>query len=243
MLKLSFAGGTDVGCVRTSNQDAYYIDPEGKFFIVADGMGGHAGGEEASRIAIECIRDYLQAVWDSHDPPEDMLTQAVLKANMAIVEDQLHNPDRSDMGTTVVVVLIRDGQAWYCHVGDSRLYRLRGAKLEQISIDHTWIARAVGAGLITPEEARVHPWRHMLLQCVGREDLKYVNVFPLDFVQGDRLLICSDGLTEEVSDDRIGYNLRTIRPPENAVKALINEAKQMGGRDNVTVVVIANERT
>jgi serine/threonine protein phosphatase PrpC len=243
MLKLSFAGATDVGCVRSSNQDAYYIEPNGRFFIVADGMGGHAGGEEASRIATECIRDYINGVWDTDDSPEDILTQAVLKANRAIVEDQIRNPHRADMGTTVVVVMIRNEQAWYSYVGDSRLYRLRGAKLDQISIDHTWIARAVGAGLINPEEARVHPWRHMLLQCVGREDLKFINVFPLDFVKGDRLLICSDGLTEEVSEDRIAYNLRSIRPPESAAQALIAEAKEMGGRDNVTVVIIANERT
>lgn len=243
MLKLSFAGASDAGCVRSSNQDAYYIEPNGRFFIVADGMGGHAGGEEASRIATECIKEYIEGVWDTDDPPEDILTQALLKANNAIVEDQLRNAHRADMGTTVVVVMIRHDQAWYSYVGDSRLYRLRGAKLDQISIDHTWIARAVGAGLINPEEARVHPWRHMLLQCVGREDLKFINVFPLDFVKGDRLLICSDGLTEEVSEDRIAYNLRSIRPPEVAAQALIDEAKEMGGRDNVTVVIIANERT
>jgi protein phosphatase len=171
-----------------------------------------------------------------------MLTQAVLKANTAIVSDQINHPNRADMGTTVVVVLLRHGQAWYCHVGDSRLYRLRGAKLEQISTDHTWIARAVQAGLLTPEEGRIHPWRHMLLQCVGREDLKVVPVNPLDFVEGDRLMICSDGLTEEVSDDRIAHYLKNIRNPDGAVRALVEEAKRQGGRDNITVIVIANER-
>lgn len=242
MTKLLFAGETDMGCIRSSNQDSFYIDPDGNFFIVADGMGGHAGGEEASRLAVESIKDYLYAVWDTQDPPEDMLLQAVLKANTAIVSDQINHPNRSDMGTTVVVVLLRDGQAWYCHVGDSRLYRLRGAKLEQISTDHTWIARAVGAGLITPEEGRVHPWRHMLLQCVGREDLKVVPVQPLEFVEGDRLMLCSDGLTEEVSDDRIAHHLKNIRSPESAARGLIEEAKANGGRDNITVVVIAYER-
>jgi len=242
MTKLLFAGYSDVGCIRSSNQDAFYIDPNGNFFIVADGMGGHAGGEEASRLAVECIKDYLHAVWDIEEPAEDMLMQAVLKANTAIVSDQINNPSRSDMGTTVVVVLLRHGQAWYCHVGDSRLYRLRGAKLEQISTDHTWIARAVGAGLITPEEGRVHPWRHMLLQCVGREDLKIIPVQPLEFVEGDRLMLCSDGLTEEVSDDRIAHHLKNIRSPESAARALIEEAKANGGRDNITVVVIAYER-
>ncbi len=242
MIKLLFAGDSDTGCLRSSNQDSYYIDPQGRFFIVADGMGGHAGGEEASRLAVECIRDYLEQVWHRDDPPEDMLTQAVLKANRAIVADQANHPSRADMGTTVVVVLLRNDQAWYCHVGDSRLYRLRGAKLEQISTDHTWIARAVQAGLITPEEGRVHPWRHMLLQCVGREDLQVIPVEPLDFVEGDRLMICSDGLTEEVSDDRIAHHLKNIRSPESAARALIEEAKRQGGRDNITVIVIAYER-
>lgn len=199
-------------------------------------------GEEASRLAVECIRDYLEQVWHTDDTPEEMLTQAVLKANTAIVSDQINHPNRADMGTTVVVVLLRHGQAWYCHVGDSRLYRLRGAKLEQISTDHTWIARAVQAGLLTPEEGRIHPWRHMLLQCVGREDLKVVPVNPLDFVEGDRLMICSDGLTEEVSDDRIAHYLKNIRNPDGAVRALVEEAKRQGGRDNITVIVIANER-
>jgi PPM family protein phosphatase len=242
-MKRLFAGETDTGCVRSANQDSYYIDPEGRFFLVADGMGGHAGGEEASRIAAQEIRAYLEIAWDRGETPQQLLQQAISKANMAIVADQHAHPIRGDMGTTIVLVIFKDEQPWYCHIGDSRLYRLRGAKLEQISDDHTWIARAVQTGAVNPDDARTHPWRHMLLQCLGREDLKQVAGAKIDVQPGDRLLICSDGLTEELSDDRIAFQLKSIRSCQQAAKALVEAAKLRGGRDNITVVIISNELT
>jgi protein phosphatase len=240
-MKLLFAGGSDVGCVRTSNQDSYYIDPDGRFFIVADGMGGHAGGEEASRITTESIGAYLSLEWGKNLSPQELLQQAVLKANQAILHDQNIHPVRGDSGTTVVVVMFIDEQSWFCHIGDSRLYRLRGPRLEQVSEDHTWIARAVQTGAVTIDEARSHPWRHMLLQCLGREDLKEITAQKVDFQPGDRLLLCSDGLTEELTDDRIASQLKANRSCHKAVESLIKAAKSHGGRDNVTVVVIARE--
>jgi serine/threonine protein phosphatase PrpC len=241
-MKLSFAGDTDKGCVRSANQDSYYIDPEGRFFIVADGMGGHAGGEEASRIATDTIKAYIESSWGNGYSAEELLRKAVQKANQEILLDQSQNPMRGDMGTTIVVVAIDDNeQPWFCHIGDSRLYRLRGSKLEQISDDHTWIARAIKTGTIGAEEARTHPWRHMLLQCLGREDIKLFEVQPVDIQPGDRLLICSDGLTEELSDDRIAFRLKSIRSAQQAAASLIEEAKSRGGRDNITVVIIHSE--
>ncbi|AFY70129.1 protein serine/threonine phosphatase [Thalassoporum mexicanum PCC 7367] len=241
-MKLSFAGDTDKGCVRAANQDSYYIDPEGRFFIVADGMGGHAGGEEASRIATDTIKAYLESSWNNGYTPEQLLREAVFKANQEILLDQTQNPMRGDMGTTVVVVAIDEKeQPWFCHIGDSRLYRLRGSKLDQISDDHTWIARAIQTGSVAIEEARTHPWRHMLLQCLGREDINLFQVQPVELQPGDRLLICSDGLTEELSDDRIAYRLKTIRSAQQAAASLIDEAKSRGGRDNITVVIIHSE--
>ncbi|CAN1210027.1 PP2C family serine/threonine-protein phosphatase [Tumidithrix helvetica PCC 7403] len=240
-MKRLFAGETDTGCVRSANQDSYYIDPEGRFFVVADGMGGHAGGEEASRIATQEIRAYLEIAWDQGETPQQLLQQAISKANLAIVADQNAHPIRGDMGTTVVIVIFKEAQPWYCHIGDSRLYRLRGAKLEQITDDHTWIARAVQTGAVNPNDARSHPWRHMLLQCLGREDLKPIEAAQIDIHPGDRLLICSDGLTEELSDDRIAYHLKSIRSCQQAAKALVEAAKLRGGRDNITVVIISNE--
>jgi PPM family protein phosphatase len=241
-MKLSFAGESDVGCVRKSNQDSYLIDPEGRFFIVADGMGGHAGGEEASRIATESIGAYLSLEWGKGSSPQQLLQQAVSKANQAIIYDQNTHPVRADSGTTIVVVIFVDGQTWFCHIGDSRLYRLCDEKLEQVSDDHTWIARAIQTGAVGPEEARTHPWRHMLLQCLGREEIREVTIQKVDFQPGDRMLICSDGLTEELTDEQIANQLQENQTCETAAEELVKAAKSHGGRDNVTVVVIANEQ-
>ena len=240
-MKRLFAGATDTGCVRSANQDSYYIDPEGRFFIVADGMGGHAGGEVASKIAVDSIRECLEALWNTETSIQKLMEDAIDKANQAIIRDQNANPVRSDMGTTVVLLLFRDNQPWYCHIGDSRLYRLRGAKLDQVSDDHTWIARAIQTGIVNADDAKTHPWRHMLLQCLGREDIKGVIAREVEWQPGDRLLICSDGLTEELSDDRITHQLKAIRNCQQAAQSLIESAKLRGGRDNITVIIVSNE--
>ncbi len=239
-MKRFSSGLTDVGLLRSVNQDAYYVDPEGRLFIVADGMGGHAGGQEASQIATQVIQDYVLAHWDSEEDSATLLRQALVEANAAILQDQRQHPERSDMGTTAVVVIFRDeAEPWCAHVGDSRLYRLRGATLEQMTVDHTWVAQAMKTGDMTADEARVHPWRHVLAQCLGREDLEHLDVQPLQIQPGDRLLLCSDGLTEEVSDPLIAQQLKQIRACDKAALALINAAKNHGGRDNITVVIVA----
>lgn len=216
-------------------------EPEGRFFIVADGMGGHAGGQEASRIATQTIREYLEEQWATEEASESLLRTALFKANQAIVQDQRQHPERGDMGTTIVVVVYRHDQFWSAHVGDSRLYRLRGAKLEQLTEDHTWVARAMRMGDLSPDQARVHPWRHVLAQCLGRQDLdpQQIEVQTLQVQANDRLLLCSDGLTEELSDHLIAQNLKSIRPCDMAAAALVKAAKDHGGRDNITVVVIS----
>ena len=240
-MKRLFTGLTDPGLVRTANQDAYCIDEDGRFFIVADGMGGHAGGQEASRIATEVIQQYLNEYWNSPQLSAELLKDAVLKANHAIIQDQMAHPERSDMGTTVVAVIFRDDQPMCAHIGDSRLYRLRGAQLDQITDDHTWVARAMKLGDITPSQARVHPWRHILSKCLGREDLNQVDVQSFDYKPNDRLLLCSDGLTEELSDHIITSQMKTIRSCEKAAIALIEAAKESGGRDNITVILVATD--
>lgn len=237
-MKRFFTGLTDPGLLRSVNQDAYYLDPQGRFFIVADGMGGHAGGQEASRIATHAIQSYLEERWDAEEPSKIILEQAFLKANQAILQDQSKHPERSDMGTTAVAVVFREDQPLCAHIGDSRLYRLRGAKLQQITEDHTWVARAMKLGDLTPDQARIHPWRHILSKCLGREDLRQIDVQPFDFQPNDRLLLCSDGLTEELSDQLIASHLKSIRACERAALALVNAAKDRGGRDNITVVIV-----
>ena len=161
-MKLHFIGVSDPGLIRSNNQDTYYIDPEGRFFIVADGMGGHAGGEQASRIAKEEIQASLLADWESSKSSQQVLESALWQANEGILRDQQNHPERADMGTTVVVVIFRSPeQPWCAHVGDSRMYRFRSSQLEQVTEDHTWVARALKVGEITLEEARIHPFRHV----------------------------------------------------------------------------------
>ena len=239
MKRFFTAGMTDTGLIRSVNQDAYAIDSEERFFIVADGMGGHAGGQEASRLAIETMKAFLTQQWETDIDSERLLQQAVLKANQAILKDQRSHPERADMGTTAVAVIFRGESPLCAHIGDSRLYRLRGAKLEQITEDHTWVAKAMRLGELTADQARVHPMRHVLAQCLGRPDLDQVEVRSLSVKSGDRLLLCSDGLTEELTDQLIANHLKSIRACEKAATALIDAAKHHGGRDNITVVIVA----
>jgi protein phosphatase len=249
-MQLCFAGGTSTGQVRPVNQDNYAIDPQGRFFLLADGMGGHAGGEEASRIAIRSIRDFLEATWDAEDfSSAHLLRKAILRANAAILADQNQHPERIDMGTTLVAVLQRLDVAesgnpavkdrfWYTHVGDSRLYRLRNQQLEQLTQDHTWIAQAVKQGNISVDQAREHPWRHILSQCVGRQELVAVPVQTLDLQRGDRLLLCSDGLTDELEDGAIAELLAAAPTCEAAVEGLLTAANAAGGHDNITTIAV-----
>lgn len=241
MLKLLFSGMTDPGLLRSSNQDAYFMDPEGRFFIVADGMGGHAGGQEASNIATQTIRAFIEENWESALETPALLHQALELANQAILKDQDSHPERRDMGTTAVVLIFRkesESHPWCAHVGDSRLYRLRGTDISQITEDHTWIARAVREGELTLDQSRNHPWRHVLSQCLGRKDMNRIDVRAIEAKAGDRFLLCSDGLTEELPDTVIAAHLKSIRAVNSAAQALVNSAKKQGGRDNITVVLV-----
>ncbi len=241
MSQRRFTGLTDTGLTRSVNQDNYYLDPEGRFFIVADGMGGHAGGQEASQIAARKIQAHLETYWDKDISCDRLLEEAFNEANQGILDDQDKHPERRDMGTTTIAVLFRQNQSWRAHIGDSRLYRLRNDQLEQISEDHTWVARALKMGDITPDQAKSHPWRHVLFQCLGRQELRQVDIVPLDVQQGDMLLLCSDGLTEEVPDDLISQLLQSGSDYEKMATELIAAANLAGGSDNITVVIVAQD--
>lgn len=240
-MKRRFAGLTDTGLVRAANQDAYYADPDGRFFIVADGMGGHAGGQEASQIATKNIQAYLNEHWNTHTSSNVLLEEAVERANRGILKDQNEHPERADMGTTVVVLMFRQGQSWCANVGDSRLYRLRESHLSQLTEDDTWVSQAIKGGEMTAEQAKVHPWRHVLSKCLGRQDLEKIAIYPLEVEAGDRLLLCSDGLTEEVPDESIRAVLQEHESLEETTAQLVERAKKAGGSDNITTVVVDHD--
>ncbi len=237
-MKRRFEGRTDTGLMRAVNQDCFDWDSDGRFFIVADGMGGHAGGQEASKIATNTISEYLKTHWNADIDSETLLKQAVEQANEKILEDQQAHPERAEMGTTVVAVIFRNEQCWCVHVGDSRLYLWRDQQLNALTEDHTWVAWALKSGSLSKEEAEVHPWRHVLSQCLGRQELYSIDIDLINVQLGDRLLLCSDGLTGEVSERSIAAYLDKKNTCEQAVTQLIETAKENGGSDNITVIVI-----
>jgi len=204
-------------------------------------MGGHTGGEEASRIATQVIRDYLLQHWQSDLETKVLLENAFKRANLAIVREQKLQPQCSDMGTTAVTIVFREQQPAIAHVGDSRLYLFREATLQQVTTDHTWINMALHQGDISKQEARNHPWRHILSRCLGREELDLIDIQTINVQLGDRLLLCSDGLTEELCDEHIAFQLQSHPAIEKAPAALLEAALASGGKDNITVVLIALE--
>ena len=240
MLKRKAIGLSDTGVVRNTNQDSYYLDPKGRFFIVADGMGGYIGGKEASEISIKTISRYLEENWESSLSSDLIIRQSIVDANEDILKAQELNPELSQMGTTVVVILFRGEYSWYGYVGDSRLYRLRNSLLEKLTDDHTWISNAVRRGELSQEQIRFHPWRHILLQCLGRRDLTSIDIEKLETIPGDLLLLCSDGLTEELRDQEIAEILTDENLVDSQTKAakLVEKAKRAGGSDNITVLLV-----
>lgn len=245
MTKLNFAGLSDPGAIRSTNQDAYYIDPDGRFFIVADGDADreeeYLGGAAAGRITIETIQAYLHAEWESSQPENYLLEEAFLEANKAILFDKEIHPERMDAKASALVVIFpASGQPWCAHAGSSRLYHIHdGKELNQVTEDDTWVARAVKMEDITREEAMTHPWRHVIYNQLGNESRVIVHTQPLDLNPNDILLLCTDGLTEEVTEQRIDGILRENSLVEKAAGALVKTAIDSGGSDNITVVCIS----
>ncbi|MBW2712868.1 MAG: Stp1/IreP family PP2C-type Ser/Thr phosphatase [Deltaproteobacteria bacterium] len=238
-IRLAYASLSDQGKLRESNQDAcreVFADDGGHVFIVADGMGGHAGGATASKLAVEAMSDHCTS---SSQDPGTRLRLAFALANQAIREGAQEQPDLTGMGTTGVALMFHnDGEAWVAHVGDSRAYRFRlGAGLEQLTLDHSVIADLVRRGEVTPEEAIIHPRRSQLLRAIGTETTVKVDVSAFPLQEGDRYLLCSDGLTAVVGDADIAGILRS-EEPANAVEKFVALANERGGPDNITVQVI-----
>ena len=223
---------THVGKVRTNNEDALiYIEPE--IYVVADGMGGQAAGEIASNILIDTVKNFLPAIPEPLN--EDILKKAILKSNAAILRAAENNPGYRGMGTTATILHIYNRRAYYAHVGDSRLYRLRDKKFEQITKDHSYVEELVRHGEITEAEARVHPMKNVLTQAVGVVEEISVDTASFSVESGDIFLLCTDGLTNMVDDKTIAEILMT---GENPAESLIENALKNGGNDNVSVIVV-----
>ncbi len=228
--------GTDTGRVRTGNEDSVFPTTSGRspgpaVLMVADGMGGAVAGEVASRLAVEAA---AAAGDDEHVDPVDR----VLAGNEAVVEASLEDPSLAGMGTTMTLVeLTPDGTANFAHVGDSRAYLLRDGELEMLTTDHTLVNSLIELGKITEDEAEHHPHRHLLTRVLGLGPVD-VDSFSIQLREGDRILLCSDGLTTMVTDFTIGQILAAGEGVEPTAWALIEQANMAGGVDNTTVVVI-----
>jgi len=229
-VKINWGAATDVGKRRAGNEDALLVDADRMLFAVADGMGGHNAGEVASATAIEALRATYK------DPPH--LSDAVKEANDAVIQKAATEAGYENMGTTLTAVAVDGDTATISHVGDSRAYLLRDGELTQVTDDHSWVEQLVREGKLTPEEAEVHPQRSIVTRALGIEANVTVDNDSVDLAPGDRVLICSDGLTSMVREPEIAATLRRDSNPQRAADGLVAAANKAGGEDNITVIVL-----
>ncbi len=233
---------TDVGRVREHNEDAAFA--RGSIFVVADGMGGHAAGEVASAIAASTLGELA----DRTDLTVDDVVAQLTEANHRIVQSGIANPRTWGMATTLtgaaLVVGEDGGHAWaIVNLGDSRVYRYAAGELTQVTVDHSEVQEMVNRGYLTDAEARVHPLRHTVTRSLGRDRVPVADTWVLPVVVGERFVVCSDGLTNEVLDAQIASLLGEVADVQAAAQALVDAAVANGGRDNVTVIVVEVEAT
>ena len=237
---MMFCSVSDKGKQRELNEDYYYLPRPGeRFCAVADGMGGHLSGEVASRIAIESLAEELRKPFSD---PEEAMKRAFETANAQVLLQAEKSDSTRGMGTTLTALLFTDGAAVLGHIGDSRLYRLRGGAFTQLSTDHSFVEGLVRDGVISREEARVHPRRNLITRCIGQKSEVEPEIMPLDAQEGDLYLLCSDGLTTMLTDDEILRCLvQSDKSLQQKLEALRLWALRRGGEDNVTVVAVGGE--
>jgi protein phosphatase len=249
---LTWAVRSDSGLKRTSNEDSYSMRPDVGLFVVADGMGGHVAGEVASRVAVEAIEAFIQETagadknrtWPfPFDPSVSLeanrLRAAFRLANRKIASAIADSQDLRGMATTASAVLLGPQGASVAHVGDSRVYVLRGGKLEQITHDHSWVEEQVRAGTLTPTAARQHPWRNVVTRALSGGEDPEVDVTEVVPRAGERYLLCSDGLFTVVPDSRIAELLGDKKGSLDAIAAaLVAAANDAGGPDNITALIL-----
>lgn len=250
MMPLIGAGRTDVGRKREFNEDAFQVDLTNGLLVLADGMGGHAAGEVAARIAIEAVSEFITRTagngnsdWpygidERFSVPANRLRSAIRLANEKIFKEIEQNEELRGMGTTLVAVLALGGSACFAHVGDSRAYLCRAGTLTQVTSDHSWVNEQVGLGLLSREEASRHPFRNVITRALGSREEIAPDITEIAAEPHDTVLLCSDGLTTMLEDAQIlQVLLRHATDPGAAAAELIQRANQAGGEDNITVIV------
>ena len=251
-MKASFVAQTDVGLKRKENEDSYLVDESHCVFIVADGMGGHAAGDLASRVAVESVCEFLRrnsrplteenapfGVDSELSETANRIKNAICIANQKIRQVATQNEQVAGMGTTVVCAQVEGHVITIANVGDSRAYLFRQSGYRQISEDHSWVNEQLQRKLITPEDARVHPWRNVITRALGSRDILDVDVFIERVRAGDQVLLCTDGLSGMI-DDITMFEIITDSgsTQEEKSERLIEEAKKAGGMDNITQILI-----
>jgi protein phosphatase len=248
ILKLNVAGQTDKGLVRPNNEDDFFLDPKQGLLAVADGMGGHASGEIASKIAVDVLRNYFRQADEGKAPliascynenysdATNQLCSAIQLANTAIHEASKNNPLLHGMGTTLAALLIQGKKLSIAHVGDSRIYLVRAGEIEQLTDDHTLVYEQVKHDLISKEEAEKSTIRHVLTRALGISPFVDVDLDEMTLAEGDVLILCSDGLSGMISDRDILRTAISLDNPSVACEKLIHMANQRGGKDNITVI-------
>jgi serine/threonine protein phosphatase PrpC len=249
-VSVSAFGLTDVGRKRRHNEDAYLLDAERGLFVVADGMGGHAAGEVASRITVESIQEYIAATEEEHESSwpfgfnsrvsleGNRLTTAVEKANEKVMRAVQNRPELKGMGTTVVAALFDADRATLVHVGDSRAYLFRDGELRRLTDDHSWVQEQVNAGILSEDEAKSHPLKNVVTRALGGATHVSVDLIEVPVRSGDRFLLCSDGLTGMVPDEDLFARFRSEDGLEKTVRQLIDVANDRGGVDNITAILV-----
>jgi protein phosphatase len=253
-MKIAYQALTDVGKKRKGNEDSVFVNPEQSLFVVADGMGGHAAGEVASRVAVEAINEFVCLTSGDEDITwpfgldenvsfdGNRLKSAIQYANRKVLDATRERKEYLGMATTVVAVLVDGDAANLAHVGDSRVYLVREGALTQLTSDHSWVNEQLESGILSPDQARSHPLRNVVTRALGGKPELSVDLQEHKAHPGDVLLLCSDGLTTMVPDHDIlkvvGESSGDI---EAAARALVEEANGRGGEDNITVLLIKFE--
>lgn len=252
-LAISAFGITDVGKRRKNNQDSIFLSPDNRFFILADGMGGHQGGEEASRLAIETINRVFcepgglpqldkadeESLHAISDAIARLTRAAILEANKVVVQKGRDNPELKGLGATIETLMIDQGAATIGHVGDSRVYRMRAGALDQLTNDHSVLAEEMERRKMTPKEIKEFPFKNRITRALGHLNDRTVDINKYGLEKRDLFLMCSDGLTDVARDEDIQNILRQTKDdPQGACQKLVQTALDGGGPDNVSVIVV-----